>query len=63
MFTENDLYDTLAWMSECHSRMERELFSERYPDGSAPSLFLYDVTSSYLEDVENEFADWGYNDS
>ncbi len=50
-----------AWLSERQSRMEQELFSERYPDGSAPSLFLYDVTSSYLEGVENEFADWGYN--
>ena len=57
-FTENDLYDNLAWLSERQSRMERELFSERYPDGSAPSLFLYDVTSSYPEGVENEFADW-----
>ena len=59
--TENVLYDNLAWLAERQSRMERELFSERYPDGSAPSLFLYDVTSSYLEGVENEFADWGYN--
>jgi transposase len=26
-----------------------------------PELFLYDVTSSYLEDDHNERADWGYN--
>ncbi len=60
-FTENDLYGNLSWLSERQSSMERELFSVRYPNGSAPSLFLYDVTSSYLEGVENEFADWGYN--
>ena len=60
-FTENDLYRNLAWLSERQSSMEDGLFSVRYPEGSAPSLFLYDVTSSYLEGVENEFADWGYN--
>lgn len=60
-FTENDLYRNLAWLSERQSSMEESLFSVRYPQGSAPSLFLYDVTSSYLEGVENEFAEWGYN--
>ena len=26
-----------------------------------PQLFLYDVTSSYLEGDQNELADYGYN--
>jgi len=60
-FTENDLYENLSWLSERQPSMERELFSARYPNGTAPSLFLYDVTSSYLEGMENEYADWGYN--
>ena len=29
--------------------------------GKKPELFLYDVTSSYLEGLCNELADWGYN--
>ena len=29
--------------------------------GKPPELFLYDVTSSYLEGEHNELADWGYN--
>ncbi len=29
--------------------------------GRAPVLFLYDVTSSYLEGEHNELAQYGYN--
>ncbi len=29
--------------------------------GNKPELFLYDVTSSYFEGVENELANFGYN--
>ena len=40
--------------------IEDRLFSRRRPD-ACPELFLYDVTSSYLEGDQNELADWGYN--
>lgn len=60
-FTENDLYDNLAWIAGRQNAMESALFAARYPDGKTPRLFLYDVTSSYLEGKENELAAYGYN--
>ena len=59
-FNEDHLYDNLAWMAERQENIEKRLFRHRY--GSAPpQLFLYDVTSSYLEGVQNILAAFGYN--
>ena len=57
---ENDLYANLAWLAEHQEEIEKRLFEIRFPD-THPSLFLYDVTSSYLEGECNELANWGYN--
>jgi hypothetical protein len=57
---EDDLYANLAWLAEQQEEIEKKLFARRYGDG-VPALFLYDVTSSYLEGVCNELAEWGYN--
>jgi hypothetical protein len=59
-FTENDLYRNLNWLSEHQAKIEDRLFSSRWGK-QTPGLFLYDVTSSYLEGDHNELADWGYN--
>lgn len=59
-FDEDDLYSTLDWLAEGQERIEERLFKERYGN-TPPALFLYDVTSSYLEGEENELADYGYN--
>jgi transposase len=59
-FNEDHLYDNLAWLAEGQEAIEKRLFRHRY--GSAPpQLFLYDVTSSYLEGVQNILAAFGYN--
>ena len=59
-FNEDHLYSNLAWLSEHQEAIEKRLFGQRY--GSAtPQLFLYDVTSSYLEGVQNVLAAFGYN--
>ncbi len=60
-FCEDDLYRNLAWLADNQMKIEQRLYRMRYPKGDAPELFLYDVTSSYLEGVKNEFANWGYN--
>lgn len=60
-FNEDDLYDNLAWLSDHQERIETRLFRKRYGSSAAPSLFLYDVTSSYCEGVCNELAAYGYN--
>jgi len=59
-FNEDDLYDNLAWLSERQARIEKRLFKARRK-GMRPSLFLYDVTSSYFEGDCNELAAYGYN--
>jgi transposase len=61
-FTENDLYDNLKWLAQHQQSIEDRLFNHRYPKhDAAPNLFLYDVTSSYLEGEKNELAQFGYN--
>lgn len=59
-FNEDDLYDNLGWLAENQSQIEERLYSKRYTE-KKPELFLYDVTSSYLEGECNELSDWGYN--
>ncbi len=57
---EDDLYENLAWLAEHQEQIEKKLFGLRFPN-TTPTLFLYDVTSSYLEGDCNELATWGYN--
>ena len=59
-FDENDLYENLAWLTAQQSRIERRLFESNYADHK-PDLYLYDVTSSYLEGDCNAMAAFGYN--
>lgn len=60
-FNEDDLYENLDWLCKQQEKIEKQLFWLRYKSSKPPRLFLYDVTSSYLEGMNNEFADWGYN--
>jgi hypothetical protein len=59
-FNEDHLYQNLAWLSEHQGDIEQRLFRRRYGT-QPPQLFLYDVTSSYLEGVKNILAAFGYN--
>jgi hypothetical protein len=59
-FTEDDLYANGAWLEGRHAVIERRLWHAR-PDPPRDQLFLYDVTSSYLEGDSNALAAWGYN--
>jgi hypothetical protein len=61
-FNEDQLYPNLAWLSENQVQIEQRLFERDHPQG-CPGLFLYDVTSSYLEGDHNALAAWGYNES
>jgi len=58
-FDENDLYQNLKWLSEHQPEIEQRLFAARRGTAT-PELFLYDVTSSYLEGTDNELGDYGY---
>jgi transposase len=59
-FDEDSLYENLDWLASNQTKIENRLFRHRHPDGKAP-LFLYDVTSSYLEGTDNELGAFGYN--
>ena len=59
-FCEDNLYENLTWLAENQEGIEKRLFDYRRGQ-SKPELFLYDVTSSYLEGDQNALADWGYN--
>jgi transposase len=43
------------------AQIEKRFFALRCQERAVPQLFLYDVTSSYLEGKHNELGDWGYN--
>jgi hypothetical protein len=58
-FDENDLYANLGWLSEQQERIENRLFAARR-GSQKPELFLYDVTSSYLEGQDNAYGAYGY---
>jgi transposase len=59
-FNEDDLYENLDWLDENQSKIEDRLFKSSYPK-KKPGLYLYDVTSSYLEGQYNELSAFGYN--
>ncbi len=56
-FDEDDLYGALEWLEANQERIERALAPKIDPG----AIFLYDVTSSYLEGQDNELAAYGYN--
>jgi hypothetical protein len=59
-FDENDLYENLTWLSQHQEQIEERLFAMRR-GLRKPELFLYDVTSSYLEGENNALGGYGYN--
>lgn len=68
-FDEDDLYANLAWLSAnqdaiekfLHDRLIRLKPESLTSDDVAQGLYLYDVTSTYLEGEHNAFAAFGYN--
>jgi len=54
-FNEDDLYANLDWLAEKQSAIEDRLFRRLHGEHK-PGLYLYDVTSSYLEGRHNEQA-------
>lgn len=59
-FNEDDLYRNLDWLCENQAKIEDRLFRALHPSGP-PQLYLYDVTSTYLEGTKNELGEFGYN--
>lgn len=59
---EDELYAAMDWLHSRQPEIEDAIWSHRRAGKTeAPLLFLYDVTSSYLEGERNELAAYGYN--
>lgn len=59
-FCEDDLYTAMDWLHDHQQAIEKRLFKGRY-EHKKPNMYLYDVTSSYLEGDQNELGEYGYN--
>ena len=59
-FNEDHLYGNLDWLAANQADIEDRL-ARRVLRRDEPGLYLYDVTSSYLEGTENQFGAFGYN--
>jgi Transposase DDE domain len=59
-FDDDTLYENLDWLAGAQAAIEERLFVQR-TTAKPVSLFLYDVTSSYLEGTHNALAAFGYN--
>src|SRR5206468_33218 len=61
-FDEDDLYAALDSLANHQQRIEDALYRWTVRQrGRAPTVVLYDVTSSYLEGDQNELAAFGYS--
>jgi transposase/plasmid stabilization system protein ParE len=61
-FDEDDLYAALDDLCTRQESIEQTLYRQYLKQrGSPPALFLYDVTSSYLEGQHNALGEYGYN--
>src|SRR5256884_5261626 len=59
-FNEDAVYENLDWLASAQAAIDDRLFAQRKKTTPA-SLFVYDVTSSYLEGTHNALAAFGYN--
>ena len=61
-FDEDDLYAALDDLCARQDKIEKALWKNYLArSGAPPALFLYDVTSSYLEGEHNALGEFGYN--
>ena len=58
--TANMLYSNLSWIEQNQEELEKRL-QKTHGVKQNKNLYLYDVTSSYLEGECNELAEYGYN--
>ncbi len=59
-FNEEDMYKNLRWLNKNQEKTEKKLYKFRRGE-EIPEMFLYDVTSSYLEGLCSELGEFGYN--
>jgi transposase len=57
--TEKEFYNALTELNLRKMKLEKKWFSHH--NFASNSIYLYDITSSYFEGVQNELAAYGYN--
>lgn len=57
-FNKNKLYDCLDWLNSNQQNIEDRLYESL---SQSSTIYLYDVSSTYLEGEQNELAAYGYN--
>ena len=57
-FTDDQLYHAMDWLNEHQESIEKKLFAKQ---SSGDTVYLYDVSSTYLEGKKNDLASYGYN--
>jgi transposase len=57
-FHEKACYAALDWLTTQQNHIEDRIYQRR---GTPPTLFLYDLTSSYFEGSKAELAEFGYS--
>lgn len=61
-FDEEDLYGALDDLCARQMKIEAALYARYLREhAQPPRMFLYDITSSYLEGEQNELGEFGYN--
>jgi len=58
-FDEDDLYETLGWLSQNQDKIEDKLYFESKTEER--TMFMYDITSSYVYGDKMELSNFGYN--
>lgn len=58
IFTANQLYKAMDWLALNQESIEKKMFKKIV---KSETIYLYDVSSTYLEGIKNELADYGYN--
>lgn len=58
---DDKIYRNLDWLASKQEEIEKKLWKYNDKNKQDKHLFLYDVTSTYLEGEENEYAAYGYN--
>jgi len=57
--TEKNFYSALSMLNSRKPNIDKKWFGHHGFSGN--SIYLYDITSSYFEGVQNELASYGYN--
>lgn len=60
-WNEDDLYETLDWLNKNQRSIEKKIFKHKYSNvKNTKTLFLYDVTGSYVEGAKIDLSAFGY---